>query len=71
MALTKEQDEKLDNVLELLENLADLLTERIYENNMAKEARRGIQVEQATHAFMLYRDKCYEAIYALCDIQNK
>lgn len=62
MNLTKKQEEDLRDAYEALEDLEKLIQERITENVRMKE--QGM-VEQATHAFMLYRSKIWEAKYKI------
>lgn len=59
------KNEKIKEAYEALNELQSLLTDRIAENNTFKNS---VMIEQANHAFMLYRDKCWEAFYILRDL---
>ena len=50
--MSKTKKEIIEEIKEELENLSELFTERIYENNTVG---KGMMTKQATHAFLLYR----------------
>jgi hypothetical protein len=51
-----------------LDELQNLLSDRIQENNKFKDSA---MVEQANHAFILYRLKVWKAFYILRDLLEK
>lgn len=51
----------LEDALENLDELEKLLTERIFENNIAAENQPGLMVKQFVHCFVLYREKVWNA----------
>lgn len=61
------KNEKLKEAYDVLAELQDLLTDRIAENNKMKAGNVPAFTEQANHAFMLYRAKCWKAFYILRD----
>jgi len=65
--MSKEKN-KLHEAYCALEDLERLLDDRIVENSRIKNICPNTFTEQANHAFMLYRDRVWEAKYILRDM---
>jgi hypothetical protein len=59
---------KLKEAYDELDELQNLLSDRIQEGNKFKDS---VMVEQANHAFILYRSKVWKVFYILCDLIEK
>lgn len=68
--MKKKYFKKLEKAFENLKELEKLLDDRIVENNTVGELRKDY-TKQATHCYVLYRDKLWKAKYAIRDILNK